>query len=88
MGGERITVQNLQVLKIDPNKDLIYIKGAIPGPKGSFVEVTDAIKGPYFPSDPHYPTFQGDISQLSVDQLVAPVSVVDKGKGVEPDDAF
>ena len=87
MGGERVTVQNLQVLKIDPTMDVIYVKGAIPGPEGYFVEIRDAMKGPFFPSEPQYPTFQGDISQLSIDHLVAPVSIVDKGKGEEHDDA-
>lgn len=37
MGGETVTVQNLQVLKIDLEKNLIVIKGALPGPKNSYV---------------------------------------------------
>lgn len=36
-GGERVTVKNLQVVKIFPEKNLMLIKGAIPGHKGSFV---------------------------------------------------
>ena len=38
-GGKRVTVDNLQVLKIFPEKNLLLIKGAIPGHKGSFVIV-------------------------------------------------
>ena len=37
MGGEQVTVQNLEVLKVDEEKNLIIVKGAIPGPKNSFV---------------------------------------------------
>jgi len=37
MGGDRVTVQNLEVIKIFPEKNLILVKGAIPGHKGSFV---------------------------------------------------
>ena len=37
MGGKRVKTQNLQVLKVIPEKNLILIKGAVPGHKGSFV---------------------------------------------------
>ncbi len=37
MGGERVTVQNLRVLKVVPEKNLLVIKGAIPGHKNSYV---------------------------------------------------
>ena len=36
-GGERVKIQNLQVLKVVPEKNLIVISGAIPGPKGGYV---------------------------------------------------
>lgn len=39
MGGERVTVQNLQILKVIPEKNLLVVSGAVPGPKGSFVYV-------------------------------------------------
>lgn len=39
MGGERVTVQNLRVLKVIPEKNLLVVSGAIPGPKGSIVYV-------------------------------------------------
>lgn len=44
MGVERTTVQNLEVVKIDPENNLIAIKGAIPGPKGAVVSVMAAVK--------------------------------------------
>ncbi len=37
MGGEKITVQNLRILKVVPEKNLLVIKGAIPGHKNSFI---------------------------------------------------
>ena len=39
MGNERVTVQNLQVIKVIPEHNLLMIKGSIPGPKGSIVTV-------------------------------------------------
>jgi len=37
MGGEQVTVQNLQVLKIDEDQNLLIVKGAVPGAKNSYV---------------------------------------------------
>jgi len=37
MGGDQVTVQNLQVLKVDTDKNLLMVKGAVPGHKNSFV---------------------------------------------------
>jgi len=39
MGGEKVTVSNLQVLKVDSEKNLLIVKGAIPGPKNGYVIV-------------------------------------------------
>ena len=39
MGGKQVTVQNLQVLKVDTEQNLLVVKGAIPGPKSSYVIV-------------------------------------------------
>ena len=44
-GGDRVTVQNLEVVKVDAERNLLMIKGAIPGANGSLVMVRDAIKG-------------------------------------------
>ena len=37
MGGDKVTVQNLRVLKVVPEKNLLVIKGAIPGHKNAYV---------------------------------------------------
>lgn len=44
MGGERVTVQRLTVVRVDPDRNLILIKGAIPGPKKGFVVIKDTVK--------------------------------------------
>ena len=44
LGKERVTVQNLSVVKVDSENNLIAIKGSIPGPKGGIVVIADAVK--------------------------------------------
>ena len=44
MGAVRVTVQNLTVVKVDAENNLIAVKGAIPGPKGSVVTLHDSVK--------------------------------------------
>ena len=44
LGNERVTVQNLKVVKIDAENNIIAVKGAIPGPKGGIVVIFDSVK--------------------------------------------
>ena len=44
LGTERVTVQNLSVVKVDSENNLIAIKGSIPGPKGGIVVLKDSVK--------------------------------------------
>jgi large subunit ribosomal protein L3 len=44
MGGHRVTVQRLKVARVDQARNLILIKGAVPGPRGSFVIIRDTVK--------------------------------------------
>ncbi len=44
MGDERVTKMNLQIVETDAEKGLIFVKGAIPGSKGGFVFLRDAVK--------------------------------------------
>jgi large subunit ribosomal protein L3 len=46
MGAAKVTTQNLQVVKTDLDRGLIMIKGAVPGSKGGWVTVKDAVKKP------------------------------------------
>jgi len=45
-GGSPVTVQNLLVLRVEPEKNLLYVKGAIPGPNRGLVYVREARKRP------------------------------------------
>ncbi len=44
LGAERVTVQNLDIVKVDVENNLIAIKGAVPGPKKGIVYITDSVK--------------------------------------------
>ncbi|MEM8936915.1 MAG: 50S ribosomal protein L3 [Pseudomonadota bacterium] len=46
MGATRVTTQNLQIVRTDSDRGLILIKGAVPGPKGGWVLIRDAVKKP------------------------------------------
>lgn len=45
MGGVQQTTQNLKIYKVDTERGVLYIKGAIPGPKGGIVLIKSAVKG-------------------------------------------
>ncbi len=44
MGHEKVTIQRLTVVKVDTDRNLILVKGAIPGPKGAFVVIKETVK--------------------------------------------
>lgn len=44
IGNKKVTVQNLDVIKVDPENNLIVIRGAVPGAKGSVVSIVDSVK--------------------------------------------
>ena len=44
MGAEQVSVQNLQVVRVDAERSLVFIKGGVPGPTGAFVTVRKAVK--------------------------------------------
>lgn len=74
MGNRRVTRDNLWIVKIDTIRNLLYVKGSVPGNKGSIVRVTDARKkNPPVPLP--FPTF---ISQEELPaELLAPHSSTD-----------
>lgn len=45
MGGEKVTTLNLRIVSADAEKNLLLVRGAVPGPKGGMVVVRDAVKG-------------------------------------------
>lgn len=44
MGAENVTVANLEVVKVDTERNLLLIKGAVPGPKGGFITIKESVK--------------------------------------------
>lgn len=44
MGHERVTVQNLEVIRVDAEKNFILVKGAVPGPKGGLITIKESVK--------------------------------------------
>jgi large subunit ribosomal protein L3 len=45
MGGEKVTTLNLEIVSSDPERQLLLVKGSVPGPRGGLVLVRDAVKG-------------------------------------------
>lgn len=44
MGGVRVTTQNLEIVQVDVEKNLIFVKGSVPGPKNSYLVIRSAVK--------------------------------------------
>ena len=45
LGNERVTTLNLEVVSADAERNLLLLKGAVPGPRGGLVFIRDAVKG-------------------------------------------
>ena len=63
----------------------MYIKGAVPGPKGGFLRIVDAVKGPFYPTPPPMPTYFSSKDGAPLDEIFAPVSEKDKWDLKEPE---
>lgn len=44
LGHETVTVQNLQVVKVDPERNVLLIKGSVPGPRNGFLKIRSSVK--------------------------------------------
>lgn len=53
LGSERVTTQNIEIVKIDEARNLVLVKGAVPGAKEGFVRITDALKKALPPEAPY-----------------------------------
>ena len=71
MGARNRTQQNLEVVRTDPIRGLLFIKGSVPGHKGSWLTVNDATKLPRHDSAP-YPA--GILEEMKVDEIEVPVA--------------
>jgi large subunit ribosomal protein L3 len=69
MGARNRTQQNLEIVRTDPTRGLLFVKGSVPGHKGSWLTVSDAIKLPR-PDAAPYPA--GIVEQLKQQEAEAP----------------
>ena len=44
MGGNKVTIQNLEIVRVDVENNLLLVKGAVPGPKKSLVTIKESVK--------------------------------------------
>ena len=58
-GVERVTVQNLEIVRTDAERGIILVRGAIPGHDGAYVEVRDAVKKALHADAPKAGSFRG-----------------------------
>ena len=68
MGDCNVTIQNLRVVKTDPEKGIILIKGAVPGAKGGWVTLKDAIKKK-LPDNIPFPTADEKKTESTINNL-------------------
>src|ERR671919_1949604 len=71
MGARNRTQQNLEIVRTDAERGLLFVKGSVPGSKGAWLTVSDAIKLPKHDSAP-YPA--GILEQLKAEEIEVPVA--------------
>ena len=45
MGVQKITIQNLEIIKVDMDKNVLLVKGSVPGPKGAILKIKSSVIG-------------------------------------------
>jgi large subunit ribosomal protein L3 len=78
MGARNRTQQNLEIVRTDPIRGLLFVKGSVPGHKGAWLTVCDAIKLPRHESAP-YPAAILETAQPQAVEEHAPAGLVDEG---------
>jgi large subunit ribosomal protein L3 len=78
MGARNRTQQNLEIVRTDPIRGLLFVKGSVPGHKGAWLSVTDAIKLPRHESAP-YPAAILETAKPQATEEHAPAGLVDEG---------
>jgi large subunit ribosomal protein L3 len=72
MGAARVTTQNLEVVRTDAERGLVFIKGAVPGSKGGWVTVKDAVKKKLPDGVPHPAALKSDAQPVAEAPAEAP----------------
>ncbi len=90
LGVETVTVQNLTVFRVDAERGLIMVKGAIPGSEGSYVKVSDAVKNALHADAPKPGGFRAPNAAHAVSKQAAPAEadapeVTEASVAPEPD---
>ena len=78
MGARNRTQQNLEIVRTDPIRGLLFVKGSVPGHKGAWLTVSDAIKLPRHESAP-YPAGIVETAKPQAAEEHAPAGLVDEG---------
>jgi len=78
MGARNRTQQNLEIVRTDPIRGLLFVKGSVPGHKGAWLTVSDAIKLPRHETAP-YPAALIEKAKPVEEQDHAPAGLVDEG---------
>jgi len=78
MGARNRTQQNLEIVRTDPIRGLLFVKGSVPGHKGAWLTVCDATKLPRHDSAP-YPAALVETTKPAAEQEHAPAGLVDEG---------
>jgi len=78
MGARNRTQQNLEIVRTDPIRGLLFVKGSVPGHKGAWLTVSDATKLPRHESAP-YPAALVETAKPTAEQEHAPAGLVDEG---------
>ena len=43
-GNEQVTIQNLEIVKVDADRNILLVKGCVPGPKGAYLVIKETVK--------------------------------------------
>jgi large subunit ribosomal protein L3 len=78
MGGKRVTKQNNKLFKIDVKRNLLFVQGTLPGHRGQYVIIKDAVKRPWHPdTPPPFPTYAPKKGDETVEEIVCAPTEVD-----------
>ncbi|MAR79196.1 MAG: 50S ribosomal protein L3 [Rhodospirillaceae bacterium] len=83
MGNERVTVQNLEVVKLDEPRELIIVKGAIPGSAGSYVLIKDSVKFGLSSEVPYPAALKGSAQKETPDSKIEEENSDKKSESIE-----